>query len=64
MLEYRAQMETVKMELKKTQKALQSEVGEGVSVHDIISGNKSGSGATWRGRQQKIIELQQKLQVR
>ena len=61
MLEYRAQMETCKLELKKTQKALQSEVGEQYSVHDIISGKGA---ANWRGRQQKIIELQQKLQVR
>ena len=60
MLEYRAQMETNKLELKKTQKALQNEVGEQYNVHDILS-NKAGTG--WRGRQQKIIELQTKLQV-
>ncbi|CAF0758447.1 unnamed protein product [Didymodactylos carnosus] len=54
--EAKSQLDILKQELKKTQKALEKEVGDSVNVQAILNGN-----ANWRGRQQQIIALQEKL---
>ena len=57
MLEFKHQSEILRQELKKTQRALEKEVGENVDVKAILASNASG----WRGRQQQIRTLQSKL---
>eukprot|EP01138_Halocafeteria_seosinensis_P011423 gb/GECG01011667.1/.p1 GENE.gb/GECG01011667.1/~~gb/GECG01011667.1/.p1 ORF type:complete len:555 (+),score=115.99 gb/GECG01011667.1/:1-1665(+) len=60
-------------ELKLTQKALQREIGEGVSMdqvlqsvkedesHDRVYGQGSGHTGTWKGRAQKIVILKNRI---
>ncbi|XP_062520102.1 coiled-coil domain-containing protein 13-like isoform X2 [Corticium candelabrum] len=54
--EMRNQCQQYKRDLKTTQMALAKEVGEGVSVSDLLS-TPSG----WRGRSQQILSLQKKV---
>ena len=56
MMEYRSQTEILKQDLKKTQKALEKEVGENVDIKSILSGQ-----GNWKGRSQQIRILQNKL---
>lgn len=56
MMEYRSQTEILKQDLKKTQKALEKEVGENVDIKTILSGQ-----GNWKGRSQQIRILQNKL---
>ncbi|CAF4137731.1 unnamed protein product [Adineta steineri] len=54
--EAKSQLDISKQELKKTQKALEKEVGDTVNIQAILNGTSN-----WRGRQQQIIALQEKL---
>ncbi len=57
MMEFKSQTECLKQDLKKYQKALEKEVGENVDVKAILAGNASN----WKGRQQQIRTLQNKV---
>ncbi|CAF1094655.1 unnamed protein product [Adineta ricciae] len=54
--EAKSQLDITKQELKKTQKALEKEVGDTVNIQNILNGTSN-----WRGRQQQIIALQEKV---
>ena len=54
--EYRNQCQLLKQDLKVVHKVLAKEVGEGVSISELVSG-VSG----WRGRAQQIITLQNRV---
>ncbi|UJR09353.1 hypothetical protein I4U23_013597 [Adineta vaga] len=54
--EAKSQLDITKQELKKTQKALEKEVGDTVNIQNILNGTSN-----WRGRQQQIIALQEKI---
>lgn len=56
MMEFKSQCEILKQDLKKTQKALEKEVGDGVDIKSILSGQSN-----WRGRQQLITNLRTKV---
>lgn len=56
MMEFKSQTECLKQDLKKTQKALEKEVGDSVDIKTILSGN-----GTWKGRQQQIRTQQNKV---
>lgn len=56
MMEYRSQTEILKQDLKKTQKALEKEVGENVDIKSILSGQSN-----WKGRAQQNRILQNKV---
>ncbi|CAF4310311.1 unnamed protein product [Rotaria socialis] len=54
--EAKSQLDITKQELKKTQKALEKEVGDSVNIQAILNGT-----VNWRGRQQQILALQDKV---
>ncbi|CAF3953734.1 unnamed protein product, partial [Rotaria sordida] len=54
--EAKCQLDITKQELKKVQKALEKEVGDTVNIQAILNGTSN-----WRGRQQQIITLQEKI---
>ncbi|XP_062972383.1 coiled-coil domain-containing protein 13 [Elgaria multicarinata webbii] len=54
--EYRNELQTAKQELKTTQKLLANEIGEDVSVQNLLS-----TPGSWRGRAQQILVLQGKV---
>ncbi|CAF3774958.1 unnamed protein product, partial [Rotaria sp. Silwood1] len=54
--EAKSQLDITKQELKKVQKALEKEVGDTVNIQAILNGTSN-----WRGRQQQIIALQDKI---
>uniref|UniRef100_A0ABM5GMM0 Coiled-coil domain-containing protein 13 n=1 Tax=Pogona vitticeps TaxID=103695 RepID=A0ABM5GMM0_9SAUR len=54
--ELRNQLQTTKQELKMTQKLLANEVGEDVSVQNLLA-----TPGSWRGRAQQILVLQSKV---
>ncbi|KAH7830519.1 putative Coiled-coil domain-containing protein 13 [Monocercomonoides exilis] len=56
LIEARAEMQSLKQELSKTQRALKKEVGEGVSINSLLH-----DGSNWRGRAQEISLLKEKV---
>ncbi|EDV28271.1 uncharacterized protein TRIADDRAFT_20929, partial [Trichoplax adhaerens] len=54
--EYRSQCQSQKQELKTMHKILISELGDNVNINNLL--NRSSN---WRGRQQQIISLQDKV---
>ncbi|RMZ96435.1 Coiled-coil domain-containing 13, partial [Brachionus plicatilis] len=57
LMEVKSQAEILKQDLKKAHKALEKEVGESVDIKSILSGHTN-----WKGRQQQIILLQNKME--
>lgn len=56
MMEFKSQSECLKQDIKRYQKALEKEVGDNVDIKSLLTGNSS-----WKGRQQQIRILQNKL---
>ncbi|CAG7821822.1 unnamed protein product [Allacma fusca] len=58
MMDYRRQSQQLRIELRTALKALCQEVGEGTTPQGVLS---TVASASWRGRQQQILGLQQKV---
>ncbi|CAF1021861.1 unnamed protein product [Brachionus calyciflorus] len=58
LMELKSQSEILKQDLKKAHKVLEKEVGEHVDIKSLLSGQTN-----WKGRQQQIILLQNKLET-
>lgn len=57
LMEVKSQAEILKQDLKKAHKALEKEIGDSVDIKSILSGQTN-----WKGRQQQIILLQNKVE--
>lgn len=58
LMEIKSQSEIMKQDLKKAHKALEKEIGDHVDIKSILSGQTN-----WKGRQQQIILLQNKVET-